>query len=44
MALRTHEYVECQEGKCRPLVLSEVGGLFVGLRGCTDDMLVHGLV
>lgn len=28
MALRTHEYVECQEGKWRPLVLSEVGSLF----------------
>ena len=25
MALRTHEYVECQEGKYRPLILSEVG-------------------
>lgn len=25
MALRAHEYVECQEGKFRPLVLSEVG-------------------
>ena len=46
MALRTHEFVECQEGKWRPLVLSEVclvflfylvGGLFV----C---YVVHGLV
>lgn len=25
MALRTHEYVICQEGKARPLILSEVG-------------------
>ncbi|KAG6879347.1 hypothetical protein C0992_003389 [Termitomyces sp. T32_za158] len=24
MALRTHEFVECQEGRCRPLILSEV--------------------
>lgn len=25
MALRSHEYVECQEGRKRPLILSEVG-------------------
>ena len=25
MALKTREYVECQEGKYRPLILSEVG-------------------
>ncbi len=25
MALRTHEFVECQEGRFRPLILSEVG-------------------
>jgi len=25
MALRTHEFVECQEGRYRPLILSEVG-------------------
>lgn len=24
MALRTHEFVECQEGRYRPLILSEV--------------------
>jgi hypothetical protein len=28
MALRTHEFVECQEGRWRPLVLSEVGHPF----------------
>lgn len=28
MALRTHEFVECQEGRCRPLILSEVGFQF----------------
>ena len=27
MALRTHEFVECQEGRFRPLILSEVGCL-----------------
>lgn len=26
MALRTHEFVECQEGSYRPLILSEVRG------------------
>lgn len=36
MALRTHEYVECQEGKCRPLVLSEFTGSYSysGFRSC----------
>jgi len=29
MALRTHEYVECQEGRYRPLVLSEVSRFFI---------------
>ena len=27
MALRTHEFVECQEGRHRPLILSEVCSL-----------------
>ena len=30
MALRTHEFVECQEGRYRPLILSEVGFRFLG--------------
>lgn len=36
MALRTHEYVECQEGRCRPLVLSEFTGSYSysGFRSC----------
>ena len=36
MALRTHEYVECQEGKYRPLVLSEFTGSYSysGFRSC----------
>ena len=29
MALRTHEDVECQEGRYRPLVLSEVSRFFI---------------
>ena len=29
MALRSHEYVECQEERKRPLILSEVGPYFV---------------
>ncbi len=28
MALRTHEFVICQEGKARPLILSEVSICF----------------
>ena len=31
MALRTHEFVECQEGRCRPLILSEVSFQFPSL-------------
>ena len=36
MALRTHEYVECQEGRYRPLVLSEFTGSYSysGFRSC----------
>ncbi|KZV93676.1 hypothetical protein EXIGLDRAFT_673899 [Exidia glandulosa HHB12029] len=36
MALRAHEYVECQEGKAGPLVLSEFTGSysFSGFRSC----------
>lgn len=36
MALRTHEYVECQDGKYRPLVLSEFTGSYSysGFRSC----------
>ncbi|EDR09311.1 alpha,alpha-trehalose-phosphate synthase [Laccaria bicolor S238N-H82] len=36
MALRTHEYVECQEGKYRPLILSEFTGSYSysGFRSC----------
>ncbi|KAF8153874.1 glycosyltransferase family 20-domain-containing protein [Crassisporium funariophilum] len=36
MALRTHEYVECQEGRWRPLVLSEFTGSYSysGFRSC----------
>ena len=36
MALRTHEYVECQEGRFRPLVLSEFTGSYSysGFRSC----------
>ena len=37
MALRTHEYVECQEGKYRPLILSEVSSfrlIFFWEGGC----------
>lgn len=29
MALRSHEYVECQEERKRPLILSEVGLYFI---------------
>ncbi|KAF8508074.1 glycosyltransferase family 20-domain-containing protein [Gautieria morchelliformis] len=36
MALRTHEYVECQEGRARPLILSEFTGSYsyAGFRSC----------
>ncbi|KNZ73603.1 Putative alpha,alpha-trehalose-phosphate synthase [UDP-forming] 106 kDa subunit [Termitomyces sp. J132] len=36
MALRTHEFVECQEGRWRPLVLSEFAGSYSysGFRSC----------
>ncbi|KAF8200267.1 alpha,alpha-trehalose-phosphate synthase [Pholiota molesta] len=36
MALRTHEYVECQEGSFRPLILSEFTGSYSysGFRSC----------
>lgn len=36
MALRTHEYVECQEERKRPLVLSEFTGSYSysGFRSC----------
>ena len=36
MALRTHEYVECQEGRYRPLLLSEFTGSYSysGFRSC----------
>ena len=36
MALRAHEYVECQEGRYRPLVLSEFTGSYSysGFRSC----------
>ena len=36
MALRTHEYVECQEGRYRPLILSEFTGSYSysGFRSC----------
>jgi trehalose 6-phosphate synthase complex regulatory subunit len=36
MALRTHEYVECQEGRYRPLVLSVFTGSYSysGFRNC----------
>ncbi|KAG5636272.1 hypothetical protein H0H81_008558 [Sphagnurus paluster] len=36
MALRTHEFVECQEGRNRPLVLSEFTGSYSysGFRSC----------
>lgn len=36
MALRTHEFVECQEGKHRPLILSEFTGSYSysGFRSC----------
>lgn len=36
MALRAHEYVECQEGKAGPLILSEFAGSysFSGFRSC----------
>ncbi|KAG6899346.1 hypothetical protein C0993_011062 [Termitomyces sp. T159_Od127] len=36
MALRTHEFVECQEGRCRPLILSEFTGSYSysGFRSC----------
>ncbi|KAG5642279.1 hypothetical protein DXG03_003056 [Asterophora parasitica] len=36
MALRTHEFVECQEGRWRPLVLSEFTGSYSysGFRSC----------
>ena len=33
MALRTHEYVECQERTYRPLILSEVGGFRCCFKG-----------
>jgi len=43
MALRTHEYVECQEGTHRPLILSEVG-IFSSslLRRQLNIFAVHG--
>ncbi|KAJ3496620.1 hypothetical protein NLJ89_g10458 [Agrocybe chaxingu] len=36
MALRTHEYVECQDGRYRPLILSEFTGSYSysGFRSC----------
>lgn len=36
MALRTHEYVVCQEGRARPLILSEFTGSYSysGFRAC----------
>lgn len=36
MALRTHEFVECQEGRARPLILSEFAGSYSysGFRSC----------
>ncbi|KAF8656163.1 hypothetical protein AX16_002732 [Volvariella volvacea WC 439] len=36
MALRTHEFVECQEGNYRPLILSEFAGSYSysGFRSC----------
>ncbi|GJJ09322.1 hypothetical protein Clacol_003544 [Clathrus columnatus] len=36
MALRAHEYVECQEGRNRPLILSEFTGSYsyAGFRSC----------
>ncbi|RDB18114.1 putative alpha,alpha-trehalose-phosphate synthase [UDP-forming] subunit [Hypsizygus marmoreus] len=36
MALRTHEFVECQEGRWRPLILSEFTGSYSysGFRSC----------
>ncbi|KDQ16896.1 glycosyltransferase family 20 protein [Botryobasidium botryosum FD-172 SS1] len=36
MALRTHEFVECQEGRSRPLILSEFTGSYSysGFRSC----------
>ncbi|KAL0953061.1 hypothetical protein HGRIS_007261 [Hohenbuehelia grisea] len=36
MALRTHEFVECQEGRYRPLILSEFTGSYSysGFRSC----------
>ncbi|KAJ7630490.1 alpha,alpha-trehalose-phosphate synthase [Roridomyces roridus] len=36
MALRTHEFVECQEGRHRPLILSEFTGSYTysGFRSC----------
>ncbi|KAF8126309.1 glycosyltransferase family 20 protein [Boletus edulis] len=36
MALRTHEFVECQEGRHRPLILSEFTGSYSysGFRSC----------
>lgn len=36
MALRTHEFVECQEGRFRPLILSEFTGSYSysGFRSC----------
>jgi trehalose-6-phosphate synthase len=46
MALRSHEYVECQEERKRPLILSEVGLYFISLayqlRSLTILGTVHG--
>jgi len=41
MALRTHEFVECQEGRCRPLILSEVRLVSLLLMGQYTDVLLQ---
>jgi trehalose 6-phosphate synthase complex regulatory subunit len=47
MALRTHEYVECQEKTKRPLILSEVCQAFLSWVRPSDSqtsLLVHGFL
>ena len=46
MALRTHEYVECQEGKYRPLILSEVGSFrfLFWKKGADDVFSLRGVI
>jgi trehalose 6-phosphate synthase complex regulatory subunit len=40
MALRTHEFVECQVERHRPLILSEVSGRHALLRGGILSLIV----